>query len=97
MGVVPLALVTGEHRDIARCMVGESEIVLADPSAPSTLELAIACTRTGYDTGRLYLEALHARDRASLYGSALLLMRCSRLTARLRRSVASDAARTIDF
>ena len=80
-----------EHVSIAKVLAAKPEEELADASEPEALDLAIACARTAYDVGSLYLHALQARRRAARTGSSTALMRWSVAVAQTREMVRADA------
>lgn len=80
------------HTEIARALAGGPELLLSNPAEPETLDLAIACARTGYDVGSRYLHALQERGRAARRGAIIGAMRWTLNVSAARGMLLADAA-----
>jgi hypothetical protein len=85
-----------DHVALAKELAARSEQQLADVCEPEFLDLTIACAKTSYDVGSLYLFALNSRRRAARTGSAVALMRWSRAVTQARQMVLTDASTESD-
>jgi hypothetical protein len=67
-----------EHEKLARELAATPEQRLADVTEPEAFGLAMACVKSSYKEGRLYILALQARQHAAESGSSLAVMRWCR-------------------